>query len=177
MLTYCQGSLDNFCGIYSIINAVNSLIPEPLTHGQARQLFKLILTCINSRGNKVSIEQGLTLNDAARVINTVVCANYPIRRYKPFHGQRVVSVDEYWSTLQAELERPNSLAFIGISGHFSHWTIVKKVTDHNLILADSIGIRHLNRKQCIMANHRSHRSRRYWLHPHKTYILNAESQP
>jgi len=173
MSTYFQGSLDNFCGIYSIVNAVNSLLPEPLNHYQARELFKLILTCIHSRENKVSMGNGLSLNDVARVINTVVCTNYPIRRYKPFHGQGAIGFNEYWSTLQAELELPNTIAFIGISGHFTHWTIVKKVTEHNLILNDSIGIRYLNRKQCIMGSHRARRRKRYWLYAHKTYILKA----
>lgn len=170
MATFYQGSLDNFCGIYSIINAVNTL-SGPLNNYQSRQLFKLILTCIYSRQNKVSMGCGLSLNDVARVINTVVCTNYSIRRYKPFHGQGDVRLDDYWGTLKSELELPNTIAFIGISGHFNHWTIVKKVTEHNLILADSIGMRYLNRKQCIMANHRARRRKQYWLIPHKTYIL------
>jgi len=172
MSTYFQGSLDNFCGIYSIVNAVNSLC-GPLNNYHARQLFKRILICINSRENKVSTGQGLTINDIARVINTVVCTNYPIRRYKPFHGQGAISLNEYWNTLQAELALPNTIAFIGISGHFTHWTIVKKVTEYNFILNDSIGIRYLNRKQCIMASHRARRRKRYWLYAHKTYILKA----
>ena len=172
MITYYQGSLDNFCGIYSIINAVNTL-SGPLNNYQSRQLFKRILICINSRENKVSTGQGLTINDVARVINEVVCSEYSIRRYKPFHGQGAVGFNEYWNTLQAELELPNTIAFIGISGHFTHWTIVKKVTEHNLILNDSIGIRYLNRKQCIMGSHRARRRKRYWLYAHKTYILKA----
>jgi len=173
MPPYFQGSLDNLCGIYSIINAVNAL-RGPLNNYQSRQLFKLILRCIySSRGSKVSMGYGLTLNDVARVINTVVCTNYAIRRYKPFHGRTGINLNEYWDTLKAELELPNTIAFIGISGHFNHWTIVKRVTDHNLILADSIGIRYLNRKHCIMASHRARRRKQYWLIAHKTYILKA----
>jgi len=170
MSPYFQGSLDNFCGIYSIINAINILC-GPLNNYQARQLFKRILICINSRENNVAIGQGLTINDVARVINEVVCSEYAIRRYKPFHGQGDVRFNDYWHTLQAELELPNTIAFIGISGRFAHWSIVQRVTDHNLILNDSINIRYLNRKQCIMASHRARERRRYWLYPHKTYIL------
>lgn len=172
MPPYFQGSLDNFCGLYSLVNAVNILC-GPLSNRQARQLFQHILICIHSRPTKVLLGYGLSLNDVARVINTVVCTHYAIRRYKPFHGQTGITLEEYWNTLQAELELPNTIAFIGISGHFTHWTIVKKVTDYNLILADSIGIRYLNRKHCIMASHRARVCKRYWLIPHKTYILKA----
>jgi len=172
MPPYFQGSLDNFCGIYSIVNAINHLC-GPLNNYHARTLFQRILICINSRENNVSIGQGLTLNDVARVMNEVVCSEYSIRRYKPFHGQGKVSFNDYWSTLQEELALPNTIAFIGISGLFTHWTIVKKVTEHNLILNDSIGIRYLNRNHCIMASHRARRRKQYWLYPHKTFILKA----
>ncbi len=175
MFHYHQGDLDSFCGVYAIINAVTLLCE--LDHHQARELFRHVLICLNSQGNKEPITErlsdGLKFHDVTCIINKVVCKDYPITRYKPFHKKRNVDLDQYWNTLQAELNQPNSLAFIGIGGHFNHWTLIQRITSKSLILKDSIGMRYLNRRYCTVSKDLNIK-KRYWLYPNNTYILKVK---
>lgn len=166
---YRQGELDGLCGIYALVNAVDYLC-GPLTKRKARKLFEQVLTHLESRGPLTPrCTWGTTIHEIGGVLKYVICTQYPIKRYKPFHKQSIVSHEVYIRTLSDFLAQPNTIVFLILYGHFNHWTLVKRITKKTLMTHDSSEIHYVLRSSCAMISDET--KALHWLIPTHTYFL------
>lgn len=168
---YQQGDLDGLCGVYALINAVDYLC-GPLSRSQARRLFKQILVHLETKAPLASrCTHGIVINDIAGILKYIVCKQYPIQRFKPFHRQPGVNKQLYLQTLTEFLQQPNSIVFLALEGYHGHWTLVYRITDKKLLIYDSSEIRYVLLRSCSMISDRI--EKRHWLMPAHTYLLKA----
>lgn len=166
---YRQGQLDGLCGVYALINAVNVLC-GPLTMRQSQALFRDILLFLESRGPLADrCVDGLYIQQIASVLKHVVCQQYPIIRFKPFHRCPRVGIHRYLQTLEDFLSVPNRVVFTAIEGHYSHWTLISRITEHTLQVYDSDAMHCLLKSSCSMIHQQD--AKRHWLLPAHTYLL------
>jgi hypothetical protein len=166
---YRQGDLDGLCGVYALVNAVDYLC-GPLSLPKAKRLFEQILTYIESNSPLAfRCTAGTTINEISSILKYVICNQYPIRRYKPFHLQPVVSKERYIKTLSDFLEQPNTIVFLTLYGPLDHWTLVRKITAKTLVTYDSCEIHYVLRSSCSMISDEV--KKYYWLMPTHTYLL------
>ena len=146
-----QGRLEGFCGPYCIVNAVH-LVCGPLTRRRATQLLQDILRFLDQRVGVVErVDWGFTLGELGGAMRHVLDGHYPIRRCKPFHGRPQVGLDAYWATVQTFIQRHDGAVITAIGGRLDHWTVIRDVTDHQLLLFDSDGRVRVARRYCAMA--------------------------
>jgi hypothetical protein len=168
---YRQGTLDSLCGVYALVNAVDYLC-GPLTSFQSRKLFRQILLHLDAKGSFVShCTEGIMINEIASILKYVVCKQYPIKRYKPFHRQPGVNKQHYIETLRQFLAQPNTIVLLVLEGYLGHWTLVQQITDKKLVTYDSLEIRYVLRSSCSMVNDLP--EKRHWLMPTNTYLLTS----
>ena len=147
-----QGHLDSFCGAYCIVNAAH-LVCGPLTRPRAMALLREIVAFLDRRASLVErINWGLTLQDVGGVMRHVLDVRYPIRRCKPFRGHPSVGLDEYWGTIRRFVEQRGGVVVTAFGGRLEHWTVIRGVTRHGLLLFDSAGRGQVTRRCCIMAS-------------------------
>lgn len=164
-----QGDLDGLCGVYALVNAVNYLC-GPLSNREARQLFKQILAYLEGKAPLASrCSNGIVINEVAGILKTVICKQYPIQRFKPFHRLPGVNKQRYIQTLSEFLDEPNSIVFLALEGHHGHWTLVYRITGKRLLIYDSGAIRYVLIQSCSMVSDRA--EKRHWLMPAHTYLL------
>jgi len=113
---------------------------------------------------------GLTLQDVGAVMRHVLDVRYPIRRCKPFHGRASVALDDYWVTVRRFVKQRRGVVVAGFGGRIEHWTVIRDVTRHRLLLFDSVGRAQVTRRLCAMASDPPDR-RHYILYPSYTYFL------
>jgi hypothetical protein len=168
-----QGQLDGLCGVYAMVNAV-SILCGPLTTRQAQALFSKILQFLETRGSLASYcSQGIVLNDIAAILNQVICQQYPITRFKPFHHQPRVDKRQYLQALDAFLQQPDGVIFTGINGTYNHWTLIHRITDKTLHTYDSDQLHYLLLSSCSMSYETV--LKRHWLLPTHTYLLKRKA--
>ena len=166
---YQQGDLDGLCGVYALVNAVDYLC-GPLSNRKARQLFQQILKHLETKAPLASrCCHGIVINDIAGILKSVVCQQYPIQRFKPFHRQPWVNKQRYIKILREFLQQPNAIVLLALEGYHSHWTLVRQITDKKLVTYDSSEIRYVLINSCSMIN--DPLEKRHWLMPAHTYLL------
>ena len=166
---YRQGHLDCLCGVYAVVNAVKRLC-GPIDDEEATELFNALLTFLEKHDLLQACTWGVIQGQVTRLLNQVVCKQYPILKHKPYRCARNLSLDAYWKSVQQFIDTEHGVVLTGIGGYHDHWTLIDRVTEHNFILYDSSGIRRLNRRQCALSssppgNHR------HILYPIQTYFL------
>ena len=165
-----QGHLDSFCGAYCIVNAVH-LVCGPITQPHAMALLQEIMAFLNRRVSLVErVSSGTTLQDVGGVMRQVLDTRHVIRRCKPFRGRASVGLDDYWDTVRQFIEQREGAVVTAFGGRIDHWTVIRDVTNHRLLLFDSIGMQQVARRYCIMASDPPSLSR-YILCPTYTYFL------
>ena len=168
---YQQGDLDGLCGVYALINAVDYLC-GPLSDRKARKLFEQILTFLETKAPLASrCTHGIVINEIAGILKSVVCKQYPIKRYKPFHRQPGVNKQRYIKTLSKFLQQPNSIVLLALEGYHGHWTLVYRITDKKLLIYDSGNIHYVLLRSCSMIS--DDIEKRHWLMPAHTYLLKS----
>lgn len=178
-----QGSIDQLCGLYSVLNATEVVIGKysyqrKFSHvSQKRALFQELVAYL---ARKDLLEEALTLgieNLYARG-GLIDIAIKSVRHHQgiKMKKQRAFNKDpetitEYWKKLTAHLRHEGTAVIICMSGRREHWTCVRKITAKELILSDSTGMRCIYRHQCsIDPEVRSV----YTLWPSLTYLLSVE---
>ena len=76
----------------------------------------------------------------------------------------------YWATVQTFIQRHDGAVITAIGGRLDHWTVIRDVTDHQLLLFDSDGRVRVARRYCAMAAD-APSERHYVLYPTHTYFL------
>lgn len=95
-----------------------------------------------------------------------------MRKRKAF-AHNSASLTEYWETLTTHLLLGNAAIIVCLSGRRDHWTCVKRIAPEALILADSSGMKHILRSNCIIG---FEKKGMYTLWPSMTYLLSIEDK-
>ena len=163
--TYQQGSLDSLCGVYAIINSIDTLSGVI----QSSKLFSHLIRKMGSRLPTILID-GLSTKEVRRLVlapSMGFCAQHGVRLDYIVCPRRR-SISEYWQIMQAHMDRHGAGSIVlGMAGAQEHWTCVRRITDKSLLLLDW---------QCLTRLCRRHISidatpAAYHLHPNDTFLL------
>ena len=166
---YAQGDLDALCGVYAVVNAVQTLVPG-FTRSEAKRLFQALVEALRAEdhGRRPLVAIGLTRR---HVRQTLMNADHFLERRH--RGRLVVwrlprgvirgwSLDRLWRLLSQRLG-PTCVAILGIGGIHSHWTLAVAITPRSIRLLDSDGLQYLRRKRCRAP------TSGYWARAHLLY--------
>lgn len=164
---YRQGRIDALCGVYCIINTVHYLC-GPLNVSQAQKLFAKSMRYLERSNSALSrLQTGTTFEELSDAIENVIIKNYSINWSRPFYRKRGVSLDFFWTHIQSFIENDGGIVVLCLGGEHDHWTLVRKVTRHSLILFDSAGLSRLPRKNSTTSE--DHPTRAHILY--RTHVL------
>jgi hypothetical protein len=168
---YAQGGLSSLCGIYSIVNATR--IIRGLNNDESKELFAQITHYLEeSRNLAVSLTSGISITVMGSIFKDVIGER--LTRAIPFHKQPNVKIGQFWTEMKRFLDdkRPKEekrVILLSLGGEHEHWTITHRMSKKRIILFDSIGLKHLDRRNCTTRGTSS--SRRHLMHPTQTYFL------
>lgn len=178
-----QGSIDHLCGVYSVLNATEIVVGKYAAVdrqlkdkcSQRKTLFNDLIGCL-AKNNE--LEEALTAGiydiDASGLIDVAVKSVKKYQKIKmrkqPAFDTDIVPLDGYWERLTEHLGQADSAAIVCLTGHREHWTCVKEITPDILILADSNGMKHINKHQCMVE---IEEKGFYSLWPSMTYLLSV----
>ena len=163
-----QGSIDELCGIYAVLNGIRLVLPPKRFHSSLLSLCATAL--LEKRGSVYFINDGTDITDIAYLLKNVICLKFAIERSKPFHTKPQTSLDTYWNGIVDFLKEKNrAVILLFHTIYMGHWTVVKEADESRLYLFDSKGIRDLKREDCLMDLPTEARHRQ--LFPTRTYFL------
>jgi hypothetical protein len=168
---YAQGGLSSLCGIYSIVNATR--IIRGLNSDESKELFAQITHYLEENRNlAVSLTSGISITVMGSIFKDVIGER--LNRAIPFHKQPNVKIGQFWAEMKRFLdeERPKEekrVILLSLGGEHDHWTITHRMSKKRIILFDSIGLKHLDRRNCTTRG--TSFSRRHLIHPTQTYFL------
>jgi hypothetical protein len=165
---YEQGALDSLCGVYGIVNAAR--IVSRLGDEECKELFRRIIFFLNRRRMLDTIlVEGLSQPAIGAIFRNVAGLRFH-RRGMPFKHWPETPLDRFWSEMMTFLSQgPNRAILLSLGGVYDHWTVVETVTDKQIRLSDSYGLKTLNRHRCTTLRPTARRP--YKLHPTQTYFL------
>jgi hypothetical protein len=146
-----QGHFDGFCGVYSLINAINYL-QDDFSEDESQKLFEYLVRTI---GPGFSALEGLDFDplcDLAETVPGYLKGRPRLRLTRPFVGETFVDPDEYFDVLQSLLMR-NRIAIIGLGAPWDHWTVVTAISKKSARFFDSYGIIRMNRDAFSLEEH------------------------
>jgi len=176
-----QGSIDGLCGVYSVMNATETVIGKfhydrklGLKASQRKVLFKKLIGYLAKHDMlEEAMIWGFENIDAKGGFIDIA-----IKSVKKYQKRKLrkkiafdtddVTLDAYWEKLTEHLSQPESAIIICLSGRIKHWTCVRRITPSALILSDSSGIRQIARDRCNIA---MEKRETYTLWPTLTYLL------
>ena len=171
MASYEQGSLDGLCGVYSIINA--SRIINTFNDEKCGRLFKEVIEFLNYKHSLAELLiNGLDINLIGQIMNNV--KSLEIKKEQPYRGKSEITLGKLWTSMQAFLREPNRAILLGLGGANDHWTVVESISDKQMKLADSLGLKRLNRSSCTTSER--HKQRRNLICPSYTYFLYSANE-
>lgn len=169
---YVQGTLDNLCGMYSIVNAMQIIFNYPLPHTQL--LFDGILKrFVQTRGRLLSVMlYGMSAKAMTAILEDMASLGLAVT--VPFRGVAVPTLDEFWKSMSAFLNevptKQRRAIILGMQGKHDHWSVVRQITSRSVTLYDSDGITRLLRHRCSTAPSK----RMHQLQAAQTYYLQGE---
>ena len=167
MSPHRQGSIDQLCGIYAVLNSTRLVLAPKRV--PSNLLSRCISALIDKKGTADFINTGTDITDIAHLLK-MICKEYPIERSKPFHTKAGVSLDTYWKEAGKFLGEPNRAVIILFQTiYMGHWSVVRKADENKLYLFDSNGTKDLVRENCIMEQPTAAKHRQ--LFPTQTYYL------
>jgi hypothetical protein len=181
-----QGSLDCLCGVYSTLNAIEIVIGRyrlsQKTKNHITYKRALFNTLIGHLARKNMLKHALTngidrLDSKSGLINVAI--KFVMKHHKlEINAQRAFdgdehSLEEWWEKLSLHLSNQDAVAIILVTGRINHWTCVKQITAEGLVLADSVGIRFISRKHCLVG---IELLGKYTMWPSITYFLSHQNE-
>ena len=140
------------------------------------ELFQGLLSGLGEKGLVArTADEGIKFRDLGKLLDLAsdqMFANYGVRIHRRAAMRHdPESVDEFWHTLNQHIcKEEGRIALLGMTGKHQHWTIVLKVSDKSLKLADSMGLKRLIKSDCSIDETTTHT-----LWPTQTYLLEAMS--
>lgn len=165
---YQQGALDGLCGVYTLINTLHYL-EGPLDDMEAEILFDQLVSQLDRfEGAARHAVEGMGVETVASLLQFVASA-YGLRIQRPFYHYKTLTLDDYWRSLQRFLATTEGAVVLCLEGRYDHWTVVRAITKHHLLLFDSDGCQRLARQHCTIRAPRQRRHHR--LLPNQTFLI------
>lgn len=177
MFQFEQGGLDSLCGIYSLVNAERMI--NLTSRDDSQELFNSIVKYLEKKDMLAKIlTEGMYLKHIKMILNDVIGNRIPYS--KPhFAGVSNPDLNTFWQEItnflnnDSNLETgPKRVVLLSMSGVHDHWTLIKSISEKQIQLFDSMGLRHLNRNCCTTAD--SNGKRIHVLYPAQTYFFSGE---
>lgn len=130
-----QGSLDNFCGIYSLVNAVSHLYGNRL---KRKNLYLKLVNHFNQSYNIIDlINYGMTNVEMDNLIMTVFQQGYYYQHYPliimmPYRGISKLTTPQLFSQINQFLNKYPDKRTSVIIGTQYHWSVIQAI-DHKFI--------------------------------------------
>lgn len=139
-----QGHFDGYCGIYSLINAIDHLHHD-FSEDDCQKLFSHLIR--NSESIDQVVLDGLDFEPLCNIAESIPAflkGRSKVRFTRPFIGEPIECVREYFDAIQGALT-PRCVAIIGLGEPWDHWTVVTEVGKRSVRFCDSYGIKRLNK--------------------------------
>ncbi len=168
MVPFQQGGLDSLCGIYSLINAeriINNTNAE-----NSQKLFNETIKFLEEERQLAPIlTEGMLLKQIKLVLNNVIGDRIPNKELR-FCGVQNPSLKVFWDDVFNFMGESGERAVIlGLSGVHDHWTTIREITNKQIRLFDSDGLKKLNRIYCTTAA--ATERRKHVIMPAQTFFL------
>lgn len=177
-----QGDLDGLCGLYSVINVLNNLLPG--TNKDTREeLFKHGITWLNkNRSLKNVILKGMQYNTLKELIESYQCYisdNSPFYcKVNKFPDIKDCNARGVWNHISTYLEENKKVAvIIGFQNKsdWDHWTIIQRATGKTWLLCDSAGRRKILKSEITTAEE-FYSNKKTHIHPSEIIGLHLEKK-
>lgn len=162
-----QGDVDGLCGVYSILNSLGLVLR--LKSARFEPLFRKLMDSLPSASLAAD---GIGILRILRALSSLKASRF-VRRRMPFRKNGSVSLHEYWTKLNNFLDgTPGRAAIILLGNKEGHWTVVRSMTDRQLVLSDSWKYKVLNRSNCTVS---SFHKNKHMLCPASTILLEVKN--
>ncbi|EMS78435.1 hypothetical protein Dpo_8c01020 [Desulfotignum phosphitoxidans DSM 13687] len=117
-------------------------------------------------------------------LNKILCHvidefELPCTVYRPWWSKKAANLEEFIDKLRTVLNPPYSAIILGYehgiegkSGYYSHWSIIKKITEKSLLLFDSDGENaRISIQKCILHDEEFSNEKPYKLFSTNTLII------
>jgi hypothetical protein len=154
-----QGNLDAFCGIYTLINAVNVAAKAPvIDHGAARVIFReLSAIAMSLRTDSEQTFRGLTGNHlrllAHAMSSGLAEVDIDVQLLKPQHAFPALDIATARKSdwFRAAIEAPNTALILRINTKLvSHWSVLCSYHGAKIGLFDSAAINECANRSCTI---------------------------
>lgn len=179
-MAYRQGRFDGLCGVYAIINSIHLM--TGLSEDACGEIFRKCCRHLDEEDALFPAVRGdgLYFRALGRAFDVAAqeakrCTKVELwRNDVPRSGSP--GLDQFWRKLGRHVSAhgPGS-AIVGMSGDYDHWTCISSISRRRLNVADSWGLRHLDRSRCTTGYYR--KDRQYVLWPTQTYLLSSSVGP
>ncbi len=171
MRPFRQGDMDGLCGVYSVLNAINTLEYKNNREDYQTTFIAVLKQLYQEKQSLQFLIDGLTTQDISRILRDIILSRFDITYRKPFHSKADVSLSELWDTLFLYLKDDSQrAAIISIEGHyFSHWTTVSSLSQKRLTFFDSGALNWVNRSRCTTTELTAHHT--FILYPTTLFLL------
>jgi hypothetical protein len=177
-----QGDYDGSCGFYSIGNALSLLFSDV----SADKIFDAMFSYyIKEHGDAETLINGMYRGKLNQVLTeTIEKLDLDCSVYRPFWNKPASSLKELHEKLLGCSVGKECAAILGYehckiddSDWYSHWTVLRKVTDKSLITYDSSGeLKRVSLSKCrIWDNKSRHKSKPYKLLSTDLFILSKNN--
>ena len=165
-----QGDLDGFCGPYALINALRYLQVPGLTVDSGIALLQRILGELQPQRSVIRrLRWGSVFKELEYALEAVLGREHAISWSRPFKGRRGLTLEDFVAALDGLCRHQGGVALIGLWGARDHWTLVRRVTRHSLLLYDSHDLRAIRIASCSLRSGES--PRRYRLFASHTLFI------
>lgn len=171
-----QGSLDNLCGIYCVINALNHV--ANLSQKQRSELFKRIIKNLAAKGKIAkTLLHGTSekrLHSIFKIAQKYLAKNHNLQvNISPFFEPNVrMDLAKYLSHIDILISQQDHIVIAEITGIYHHWTCISSFTPKTVQLLDSDGLSYLKIKNCRLSKRQIHN--KHCLHPSRTWVVRLE---
>ena len=172
-----QGDFSNQCGFYVIGNIIFLLFPKI----KKIRVFEFIWDYyIETYGDAEGFLYGIQRDRVNKILcNVIAGLELPLTVYRPWWSKKATSKDEFLNKITDVLNSTDSAIILGYehgvkedTGYYSHWTIIKKITEKSLVTFDSDrGNSRISLQRCDLWNTEYSKERRYRLSSTDTFII------
>lgn len=172
-----QGDYTALCGFFVIGNIVSLLFPKI----RKAKLFEFIWDYyIETYGDAEGVLYGIYRERVNKILCNIIDEfDLPLTVYRPWWSRKAANIDEFLNKIRDVLNPPDSAIILGYeygieddSGYYSHWTIIKKITEKSLLLFDSdSGNSRISLQKCHLCHERYSKEMPYGLSSTDTFII------
>jgi len=160
LVPYIQGSLDDLCGLYALINA-SRLVDSSIKEQDCKKVFHDSIRLLSKEYKDLPSLGGLEIDHLIKLQKDILKKKWPEIQFDPIDRQflrrmppksDIKANKDFWSRMlkwmKQEAAKPNQGLFIGIDQRIAHWSVVSEIDNTKIHLFDSGDYSELLIKKC-----------------------------